>query len=55
MRLLRWLIKKLVMIHYRKTKFLAWCFSVDDHTDIHIVSEEWSPNLHRYGIKEDKY
>ena len=53
MKLIDWLIKKLVNFKYKKDPFLAWSWSIDDHTDIHIISEESYMDHHRFGTKTE--
>ncbi len=39
--MLKWIIKKLLIIYYKKSRFLSWSFTVDDHTDIQVTVDEW--------------
>ena len=54
-RIVKWAIKKLTTWYYKKTLFLTWSWSIDEHTDIHIISEESCLDKHRFGVREEKY
>lgn len=54
-RLICWLIKRLVNLHYKRTHFYAWSWGIDENTDINILSEESYLNYHRYGTKETTF
>lgn len=49
------IIKLLVNYKYKRHKFLVWSWGLDEHTDINIISEEYYPDRHRFGLREDKY
>ena len=53
MKIINWLIKKLVNYKYKKDSFLAWSWSIDDHTDMNIISEESYMDHHRFGTKTE--
>ncbi len=53
MKLINWLIKKLVNYKYKKDHFLAWSWSIDYHTDMNIISEESYLGYRRFGTKID--
>ena len=53
--LLKFLIKKLVTIYYKRTKFLTYSWGIDEFTDINIISEEFRRNYHRYGLRIEGY
>lgn len=55
MKLIDWLIKKLVNYKYKKDPFLAWSWPIDDYTDINIISEESYMDHHRFGTKIDTF
>lgn len=55
MTLIDWLIKKLVNFKYKKDPFLAWSWSVDSHTDMNIISEEFHMDHYRFGTKIDTF
>ena len=52
---IKWIIKKLVNLHYKRAPFLVWSWGIDENTDIHIVSEEAYPDRHRYGLREEVF
>lgn len=37
----KWIIKKMLILYYKKSRFLTWVITVDDHTDIIIAVDEW--------------
>ena len=47
------LIKLLVNYRYKKDPFYAWSWGIDEHTDIHIISEESYFDRHRFGGNEN--
>ena len=49
------LIKILVNYKYKKYPFLAWSWSIDEHTDINILSEESYIGWHRLGTHEEHF
>ena len=49
------LIKFLVTWKWKKDRFYAWSWGVDEYTDIHIITEESYSDRHRYGTYEDYY
>ena len=53
--LIRFIIKKLVTWYYKRTKFLAYSWGIDENTDISILSEEYSLEGYRIGTKEVRY
>ena len=53
--LIRFIIKKLVTLYYKRTRFLAFSWGIDESTDISILSEEYSLDGYRIGTKEVKY
>lgn len=55
MRIIKWLIKKLVSAYYNKTQFLTWSWSLDAETDISIISSEYHDDYYRVGISERRY
>ena len=54
-KMIKWIIKKLVNLHYKRTQFMAWSWEIDEHTDIHIISEESYLDRHRFGTREKTY
>ena len=55
MRIIEWLIKKLVSAYYNKTQFLTWSWSIDAETDISIISSEYHDDYYRVGLSERRY
>ena len=53
--LIRFIIKKLVTWYYKRTRFLAYSWGVDENTDISIRSAEYSLDGYRIGTKEVRY
>lgn len=53
--LIRMIIRKIVSCYYKKTGFLVYSWSVDEHTDISIQSEEYISDGYRIGTREVKY
>ena len=53
--LIRFIIKKLVTLYYKRTRFLAFSWGIDESTDISIRSEEYSLDGYRIGTKEVRY
>lgn len=39
--MLKWIIKKLLILYFKKSRFLSLSFAAGDHTDIHIMVDEW--------------
>ena len=39
--MLKWIIKTLLILYYKKSRFLSWSITVDDHTDIQVTVDEW--------------
>lgn len=50
-----WAIKKLAIRCYRRYPFLAWSWGVDENTSLHIMSEEYWPDHHRFGVHDRVY
>ena len=40
---------------WRRERFLAWSWGIDENTDIHIITEESSQDRHRFGVREENY
>ena len=53
--LIKLVIKKMVTWYYKRTRFLAFSWGIDENTDISILSEEYSLDGYRIGTKEVKY
>lgn len=53
--LIRFIIKKLVTLYYKRTRFLAFSWGIDESTDVSILSEEYSLDGYRIGTKEVRY
>lgn len=53
--LTRTIIRKIVSWYYKRTGFLAYSWSIDEHTDITIRSEEYTLDGYRIGTREVKY
>ncbi len=53
-KLLRFIIRKLVNLYYKRTHFLAWCWGIDELNGISILSEEvmLDKGFTRFGTKE---
>ena len=49
--LFRRLIRSLLKFYYRKFGFLAWSFSYNETTEIHVLTEEFINEYHRYGTR----
>ena len=49
------LIKFLVTLKWKKERFFTYSWGVDDHTDIHILTEESYNDRHRFGTREEIY
>lgn len=49
------IIKLLVNMKWRRERFLAWSWGIDENTDIHIITEESSQDRHRFGVREENY
>ena len=45
------IIKKLVNWKYKRDGFWTWSWGVDEHVDIHIISEESYFDRHRFGTR----
>ena len=54
-RLLKFLIRKLVTLYYKRTRFLTYSWGVDEFVDINILSEECTSEYHRFGTRVDSY
>lgn len=54
-KVLYFIIKKLVNLLYRRTRFLTWSWGIDEHTDINIISEESYLDRHRFGLHEEVF
>lgn len=54
-KLIKKLIKKLVTWKYKRDGFYAWSWGVDEHVDIHILTEESYLDRHRFGTREETY
>lgn len=52
---IRFIIKKLVTWYYKRTRFLAFSWEIDEHTGISIYSAEYSLDGIRVGTKEVRY
>ena len=55
MKILGKMIKVLLKYYYSKNPFLTWSIQIDEKTDIHLISEEWSNKGHRFGVEEEIY
>lgn len=55
MKLIDKIIKILINYKYKKDPFMAWNWSVDDVTDINIISAEYHDDHYRYGVREKWY
>lgn len=53
--LIRFIIRKLVTWYYKRTRFLAFSWGIDENTDISIQSAEYSLDGYRIGTKEVRY
>lgn len=53
--LIRRIIKRLVSWYYKRTGFLAYSWSIDEHTEITILSAEYTSNGYRVGTGKVKY
>ena len=52
---IRFIIKKLVTWYYKRTRFLAFSWAIDENTGISIHSAEYSLDGFRIGTKEVRY
>lgn len=53
--LTRTIIRKIVSWYYKKTGFLMYSWSIDEHTEISIRSEEYTLDGYRIGTRDVKY
>lgn len=53
--LIRKIIKKIVSWYYKRTGFLMYSWSIDEHTNISIRSEEYTTDGYRIGTRDVKY
>ena len=53
--LIRTIIKIIVSWYYKRTGFLSYSWGIDEHTDITILSEEYTSDGYRIGTREVKY
>lgn len=51
-KILKWIIKKLVTLYWKKTHFHTYSWGVDENVDLYVLSEESYPDRHRFGTKE---
>lgn len=53
-KLLRFIIRNLVTLYYKRTHFLAWSWGIDELNGISILSEEvmLDKGFTRFGTKE---
>jgi hypothetical protein len=54
-RILKWIIKKLVTLYWKKTHFYNYSWGVDENVDLHIFSEETYLDRHRFGVRQDMF
>ena len=54
-KVLKWCIRKLVTFYYSKYPFMTYSWGVDEHLDLHIMSEESYMEYHRFGLKEERF
>lgn len=52
-KLLKFAIKKLVNLYYKRNHFLEYSWGIDEHIDLHIISEESYSDTHRFGIRQE--
>ena len=55
MRLIDWLIKRMLNYKVKKEPFMAWTWGIDEHTDISIITEEYYDDHYRYGTRTHFY
>lgn len=53
--LIRMIIRRIVSWYYKRTGFLMYSWSIDEHTEISIRSEEYTSDGYRIGTREVKY
>lgn len=49
------IIKILINFRYKRDPFMAWCWAIDKHTDIIVISAEYYDDHYRYGVREEYY
>ena len=47
------IVRFLVNLWYKKYPFLVYSWGIDEHTDIHIMTEESYLDRHRFGVREE--
>lgn len=52
-KIIKWLIRKLVTFYFRHYHFYTYSWGIDEHTDLHVISEESYFKKHRFGLREE--
>lgn len=45
------IIKILVNRKWKRERFLAWSWGIDENVDVHIITEESYQDRHRFGVR----
>jgi len=48
--ILKWAIRKLVTLYWRKYQFYVYSWGVDENVDLYLMSEESYMDKHRFGL-----
>lgn len=48
------IIKILVNRKWKRERFLAWSWGFDENTNIHIITEEFFQDRHRFGVRDEE-
>lgn len=46
------IIKILVNRKWKRERFLAWSWGVNENVDIHIITQESYQDIHRFGVRD---
>lgn len=53
-KIIRWLIRRLVTLYWKKNRFLVYSWGVDENVTLHLISEESYTDRHRFGVHEEQ-
>lgn len=48
------IIKILVNRKWKRERFLAWSWGIDENVDVHIITEESYQDRHRFGVRDEE-
>ena len=48
------IIKILVNRKWKRERFLAWSWGIDENVDVHIITEESYQDRHRFGVHDEE-